>query len=142
MHFTDLLSGHSCNGLPNYLRTSCKYPHYLIHALPLQAVTMDNDSEGGTSQGPTPSVEYAGVFQSDQGSQQSPLCCVQVWYTNTRKKGVSESIKHVLETLKIELQSLDKRTLLEQLKRSKLALSILCWWAAAQPWIKLPITIL
>jgi hypothetical protein len=103
---------------------------------------MDNDSEGSTSQGPAPSVEYAGTFSSDQGPRQSLLCCVQVWYTNTRKRGLSESVKHVLETSKTELQSLDKEVLCEKLKRGKLVSSLVCWWAEAQPWIKLPITIL
>ncbi|MCO5573813.1 hypothetical protein L7F22_027588 [Adiantum nelumboides] len=116
--------------------------HCLVHALPLQAVTMDNDSEGSTSPGPSSSVEYAGIFQPDQGAQQSLLYSVRVWYTNAKRaQNVPESIQQGLEWSKTGLQTVVKSHILQQIKSSKLATFGFHWWESSQPWVKWPVSI-
>ncbi|KAI5080684.1 hypothetical protein GOP47_0003867 [Adiantum capillus-veneris] len=115
--------------------------HCLVHALPLQAVTTDNDSEGSTSPGPSSSVEYAGIFQPEQGAQRSLLYYVRVWYTNAKAQNVPVSIQQVLEKSKTELQTVDKSHILRQIKSSKLATFGIHWWESSQPWVKWPISI-
>lgn len=134
-----------CNGLPSNLRNTgislSRNQRYLVHALPLQAVTTDNDSEDGTSPGPSSSVEYAGIFQADKGARQSLLYYIQVWYTNARNQNVSVIIKQVLERSKTKLQAIDKRQVQQQIKNSKLTTSAIHQWERTQPWIKWPVAI-
>ncbi|MCO5567661.1 hypothetical protein L7F22_021355 [Adiantum nelumboides] len=122
--------------------SSSSNPRRRIHALPLQAVTMDNDSEGSTFPGPSSSVEYAGIFQPDQGAQQSLLYSVRVWYTNAKRaQNVPESIQQGLEWSKTGLQTVVKSQILQQIKSSKLATFGFHWWESSQPWVKWPVSI-
>eukprot|EP00250_Pteridium_aquilinum_P016532 c23144_g5_i1 orf=233-1219(-) len=134
-----------CSGFPSNLRNNglllLRNPHCLINALPLQAVTTDNDSEGSTSPGPSSSVEYAGIFQADQGARQSLLYYIRVWYSTAKTQKVSQSIQQVLERSKTELQTVDKSQILQQIKSSKFATFGIHWWESSQPWIKWPIAI-
>lgn len=135
-----------CNGFPSNFRNDgillWRNQHYLVHALPLQAVTTDNDSEGTTPTGPSSSsVEYAGIFQADQDARQSLLYYIRVWYTNARNQNVSVTINQVLERSKTELQSVDKRQILQQIKSSKLTTYGIHWWERTQEWIKWPVSI-
>ncbi|KAH7425914.1 hypothetical protein KP509_11G077100 [Ceratopteris richardii] len=113
----------------------------MVHSLPLQAVTTDNDSDGSTPSGPSSSVEYADVFQSERGAQWSLLYCVRVWYTNAKSQKVPTSIKHVLEKSKIDLRTVDRGLILQQIKSSKLMTIAIHPWENLQPWVKWPISI-
>ena len=86
-------------------------------------------------------MEYKGVFTSS-GPLQTLLYYGQLWYTNTRKQGVSATIKQVVEILKNGAQSFNKGELLEQLKSIKFASSALWCWVETRPYVKLPIAIL
>ena len=86
-------------------------------------------------------MEYKGVFTS-RVPLQTLLYHGQLWYTNTRKQGVSATGKQVVEILKNGAQSFDKGELLEQLNSIKFASSALWCWVERRPYIKLPIAIL
>ena len=86
-------------------------------------------------------MEYKGVFSSS-GPLQTLLYYGQIWYANTRKQGVSATVKQVGEILKNGAQSFEKRELHEQLKSIKFASSALWCWVETRPYIKLPIAIL
>eukprot|EP00250_Pteridium_aquilinum_P014935 c22290_g1_i1 orf=387-1343(+) len=112
----------------------------LLHALPLQAVTTDNDSEGsGVS--PSSSVEYAGIFQADQGSRQPFLYDFQSWYARAKNQDVRITCKQVLEKLNRELRMVDKNQVLQDVKSSRWLIHGMRSWSRMQPWIKWPITI-